>query len=175
MKLLFENWRKYLNEIQKGLWRHLTTDSAVKDWPEYVIKEVIYNAMKGEGGSNLEDIKEWWSEDFGYENLEEVRWKLKDIELNISSFDEFTQERLKQRLSGSEWAEKAGIPKDKERLATQLKFAQASGKPSKEPIVIVQTVEGKYHLLEGWHRTLTYLENWGEYVQPTWIAESKKL
>ena len=172
MKLLLENWRGYLTEIRKGLWRDLTTQSPVSAWPEYVVKEVVYNAIKS--GDSLEDIKNFIKEDFGYETLEEIRWELKNVPINIDSFDDFTQDRLNKRLSGPEWAEQAGMPRDAERLDIQKKFAQETGAPSKEPVIMMEMADGRYQLLEGWHRTLTYLSSWDNYNQPAWIARSQK-
>jgi hypothetical protein len=40
---------------------------------------------------------------------------------------------------------------------------------SSEPIIVVQTKDGKYDLLEGWHRTTAALKKFGNYQQNAWV------
>jgi hypothetical protein len=60
------------------------------------------------------------------------------------------------------------IPKDDERHKTQQSQLEKQG-VSSEPIIVVQTKDGKYDLLEGWHRTTNALKKFGNYKQNAWV------
>jgi predicted nucleotidyltransferase len=62
-----------------------------------------------------------------------------------------------------------GIPKDKERHATQAALIQKGG-VSKEPAILIKRPEG-YDLLEGWHRTIQHFAKYPEgYTGPAYVA-----
>jgi hypothetical protein len=44
-----------------------------------------------------------------------------------------------------------------------------SGGVSPEPIIVIETKDGKYDLLEGWHRTTNALKKFGNYKQNAWV------
>tara|TARA_Y100000310_G_C20609864_1_gene777440 strand:- start:991 stop:1476 length:486 start_codon:yes stop_codon:yes gene_type:complete len=159
MKLIMEGWRRFLTERREGLWRMLKSpDSPVANWPDYVIQQVVYNAMKP--GHTLESIEDWLFNDLKVDNLDQIIWRKENIQIDsIKSFDTSTQKQLPSRH------------KDIERMKTQVDLAKERGAPSAEPIIVFKT-SGGYHLLEGWHRTLTYLTAWGSYIQPAYVAET---
>ena len=67
-----------------------------------------------------------------------------------------------------------GIPKDKERHATQAALAQQQGGVRKEPVLLIKTSKG-YELLEGWHRTIQHFVQYPDgYEGPAYIAVSTK-
>jgi len=62
-----------------------------------------------------------------------------------------------------------GIPKDKERHATQAALIQRGG-VSQEPAILIKTPQG-YELLEGWHRTIQHFAAYPDgYTGPAYVA-----
>ena len=47
-------------------------------------------------------------------------------------------------------------PKDKQRMDVQRKLAVSTGK--NEPITVVKHKDGKYEIIEGWHRVMSILK-----------------
>jgi hypothetical protein len=63
-----------------------------------------------------------------------------------------------------------GIPRDKERHATQAALAQQQGGVRKEPVIIIKTSKG-YELAEGWHRTIQHFHMYPDgYTGPAYVA-----
>jgi len=60
------------------------------------------------------------------------------------------------------------ITKDTERHDFQQSNLEKGGLSS-EPIIVVETKDGKYDLLEGWHRTTAALKKFGNYKQNAWV------
>jgi len=84
-----------------------------------------------------------------------------------------TKQRLIGRAGGSSDLG-LGIPKDKERHATQAALANQQGGVRKEPVILIKTPQG-YELLEGWHRTIQHFAKYPDgYVGPAYVAVSTK-
>ena len=164
MITLKDAYSKSLNEVLSGLVRFLKSpESPVSRWPDYVIQQLPYNVISDAGKSApiaLDGIKSWFKQDYGYDDLREVHWKKRTVNIKgLDSFERWTAGRLELRMRNPEYGEST-FPKDKERLQTQSQFVKKLGSnaPMKEPLIMVQHPDGKYELLEGWHRTITFLQ-----------------
>jgi hypothetical protein len=81
-------------------------------------------------------------------------YKLKILNVNPMDFTDETIDWMVEREFGD--SIEYNIPKDKERTEFQRKIARADGR--NEPIVVIKTKDGKYELIEGWHRTMSILK-----------------
>jgi hypothetical protein len=87
----------------------------------------------------------------------------------MDMFDPKTKQLLIGRAGGSSDLG-MGIPKDKERHATQAALAQQQGGVRKEPVLLIKSANG-YELLEGWHRTIQHFARYPEgYTGPAYVA-----
>ena len=80
--------------------------------------------------------------------------KLKILNVNPMDFTDETIDWMIEREFG--YSIEHNIPKDKDRTEFQRKIARADGR--NEPIVVIKTKDGKYELIEGWHRTMSILK-----------------
>jgi hypothetical protein len=156
----FQSWL----EIRDRTLEYL--QSQVPSWPPYIVQDFVYKGFKNnpdQSGGWLEKFAKWT----GHNSPNDIRWQLKTIPVKFESFDQNTQEILRQRMGGGVMQ---GTPNDQERHAVQAKkLAQA---PSQEPIIVAITPSG-YSLQEGWHRTVQSLKNWPEgYKQSAWVFQS---
>jgi len=91
------------------------------------------------------------------QQLNNLTWKKIVIEVNPGDFDTETQAKFAQREFGAvnpgNW-----YVRDAERMETQKKLAAERPQGGNEPIVVVKRVDGKYKLIEGWHRTMSILQ-----------------
>jgi len=132
--------REYLTEIRNPLMNYLK--EKLPNTPEYIIQDFFYKNLKD---SNQEEINELINE---YQN---IKWELKtNFPININIFDGETQKRIKEREGGSK--NPYQVPNDEKRHQTQKELILKQGLP-KEPIILFN-VNGKYELIEGWHRTI---------------------
>jgi len=81
-------------------------------------------------------------------------YKLKILNVNPMDFTDETIDWMIEREFG--YSIEHNIPKDKDRTEFQRKIARADGR--NEPIVVIKTKDGKYELIEGWHRTMSILK-----------------
>ena len=81
-------------------------------------------------------------------------WKLQVLEVNPMSFVEKTIRAFEQRDFGKVNAYE--VPDDEERMDTQMNMRRDDGK--NEPVILLQNPDGKYKLMEGWHRTMSILQ-----------------
>ena len=81
-------------------------------------------------------------------------WKLQVLEVNPMSFVEKTIRAFEQRDFGKVNAYE--VPDDEERMDTQMNMRRDDGK--NEPVILLQNPDGKYELMEGWHRTMSILQ-----------------
>jgi len=81
-------------------------------------------------------------------------WKLQVLEVNPMSFVEKTIKAFEQRDFGKVNAYE--VPDDEERMDTQMNMRRDDGK--NEPVILLQNPDGKYELMEGWHRTMSILQ-----------------
>jgi hypothetical protein len=164
-----------ITETREGLMRYLL-DSSYKitgiEWPQYVIRDWMYRNTKEVGDSNPEMYKGLISaflknfmEDYG-----KGYWEYRRLDVSIDIFTEFVQKDLKDKMGGYI---NPHIPNDEERHKTQSSQIEKVG-VSPEPIILVQTPDGKYDLLEGWHRTTNALKKFGNYKQNAWVYVMEK-
>jgi hypothetical protein len=87
----------------------------------------------------------------------------KDISIDI--FIDGDQQALKSKIGGSINQQ---VPNDSERHNIQKSKLDTNG-ISSEPIIVYLTKDGKYDLVEGWHRTTASLKKYGRYKQNAWV------
>jgi hypothetical protein len=151
--------------------------SIVPTWPDYVVQDWLY---KGRGkandfNTNSKAIKDDIIEMIAGAGLSaNTKWQLvPNMKFTMAMFDPMTKQRLIGRAGGTSDLG-MGIPKDKERHATQAALAQQQGGVRKEPVLLIKTSKG-YELLEGWHRTIQHFVQYPDgYVGPAYIAVSTK-
>ena len=144
-----------------------------QEWPEYVLRDWIYKNTKNfnpemETTTGYKKMVYRLVRDFigEYGN---GHWEFKKIDISVESFTPDTQKYLTRRNKGS--VEVDGVPNDIERHQTQKSLLKQRGMSS-EPIIVIQKPDG-YELLEGWHRTVQNLSEYGSYVQPAFIYVPK--
>ena len=145
--------------------------SLLPTWPEYVLKDWLV-PNKGDF-SNLPDteLKNGIMEKLKGAGLTtNSKWQLvPNMKFTMDMFDPKTKQLLVGRAGGTSDLG-MGIPKDKERHATQAALAQQQGGVRKEPVLLIKTAKG-YELLEGWHRTIQHFAKYPEgYTGPAYVA-----
>ena len=124
--------------------------------PGYVIQDFIYKNYKDNPKEANEAIT--WANQF--------QWKQQMLNVTMAGWDLETQRRIKERAGGSK--NPFSIPNDEERHAKQQQLLSQG--PSKEPI-IAAVKDGKYELIEGWHRTIQSMATWPNgYKQTAWVG-----
>ena len=81
-------------------------------------------------------------------------WKLEIINVNPNYFDDTTLNAFFDRKFGK--VNTYDVPKDNERMETQMSMRRSDG--NNEPVILLQNPDGKYELMEGWHRTMSILK-----------------
>jgi hypothetical protein len=166
---------EFLVELRDQMYQYIR--SIVPTWPEYVARDWLY---KGRGkasdfNTNSKPIKDDIIEMIADAGLSPNvnPWKLvPNINFTMAMFDPLTKQRLIGRAGGSSDLG-LGIPRDKERHATQAQLIQKQG-VSKEPVILLKTNQG-YELLEGWHRTIQHFARYPDgYTGPAYVAVSTK-
>jgi hypothetical protein len=95
------------------------------------------------------------------------------MKFTMDMFMPTTQKMLADRKGGT--ANPWGVPRDDERHATQARLIKQQGGVSKEPVILIKTVEG-YDLVEGWHRTIQHFNLYPDvYVGPAYVACTQKM
>jgi hypothetical protein len=95
------------------------------------------------------------------------------MKFTMDMWEPTTKQRLIGRAGGhSDMG--LGVPKDKERHATQAQLAKQQGGIRKEPVLLIKSSQG-YELLEGWHRTIQHFAMYPDgYTGPAYVAVSVK-
>ena len=174
--------RDFLTEYRDRMYQYIK--SLLPKWPDYVLKDWVYNLARGNHQAGVyfkpDDSFDKWG--FNKETILKMiqdaglspntTWQLvPNMKFTMDMFDPKTQQRLIGRAGGTSDLG-MGIPKDKERHATQAALAQQQGGVRKEPVIIIKTSKG-YELLEGWHRTIQHFAaNPQGYVGPAYVAQS---
>jgi hypothetical protein len=127
--------------------------------PEYVLNDIFNTNIK----QHTNDIvKNYYNDpvlflarfDGGYwDNFLKGPWNLEIIDVNPEDFDENTVNAFLERDFGN--IDSYLVPKDEERTSTQRRLAKPTG--MNEPVIVVRKPNGKYELIEGWHRTMSIL------------------
>ena len=128
--------------------------------PEYVLKDIFYNNLVPNA---MEDInKNYYGDpvlflarfDGGYwDRFLRGPWKLEILNVNPEDFDDRTVNAFLERDFGN--IDAYLVPKDEERTETQRRLAKSTG--MNEPVIVDRKPNGKYELIEGWHRTMSIL------------------
>jgi hypothetical protein len=162
---------RIVTELRNTMYQYIK--SIAPKWPDYVVRDWLY---KGRGKNknyniNSRDIKNEIIEMISDAGLTpDTQWQLvPDMKFTMDMFDPMTKQRLIGRAGGHSDLG-MGIPRDKERHATQAALAQQQGGIRKEPVILIKTAKG-YELLEGWHRTIQHFAKYPEgYTGPAWVA-----
>ena len=127
--------------------------------PEYILNEFVNNELCGD----KENFKTIMTQYYGnpipflskmiYKYLGS-NWRLKIIKVNPEDFTDNTVNAFIERNFGE--IDAYMVPNDKERMDIQRELATSDGK--NEPIIVVKHNDGKYELIEGWHRTMSILK-----------------
>ena len=80
-------------------------------------------------------------------------WKLELLNVNPDDFSDTTLNAFFEREFGE--VDSYDVPYDEKRMRVQKSLAK--GKGMNEPVIIVRDKNGKYELIEGWHRTMSAL------------------
>jgi hypothetical protein len=159
-------------ETREGFMNYLRTaskDITGIEWPDYVLRDWLYRHTKDfspekETRDEFVNSVKSYLESF-VNGHGKGHWEYKELDVSIDIFTEFVQEDLKKKMGGFI---NPDISKDQQRHATQQAQLEKQG-VSPEPIIVVETRDGKYDLLEGWHRTTNALKKYGEYKQNAWV------
>lgn len=129
--------------------------------PEYIIKDFIDSNLFRFGFEH-EGIKKW--KETSDKEIPFIlakfplyirkNWKLQILYVNPEDFTNQTVTAFIERRFGEENAYL--VPHDEKRTKTQEKLARSDGK--NEPIVVFKHGNGKYEILEGWHRAMSILK-----------------
>ena len=166
---LKETSKKPITEYRDRLLQYVK--SLLPTWPDYVLKDWLV-PNKGDF-SNLptDALKNGVMEKVQGAGLTtNSKWQLiPNMKFTMDMFDPMTKQRLIGRAGGTSDLG-MGIPRDKERHATQAALAQQQGGVRKEPVLLIKTAKG-YELLEGWHRTIQHFVKYPEgYTGPAYVA-----
>lgn len=151
-------YREYEPNSDKKLYDRLKKYYA--STPEYVLKDIFYNNLVPNA---MEDInKNYYGDpvlflarfDGGYwDRFLRGPWKLEILNVNPEDFDDRTVNAFLERDFGN--IDSYLVPKDEERTETQRRLAKSTG--MNEPVIVERKPNGKYELIEGWHRTMSIL------------------
>jgi len=127
--------------------------------PEYVLNDIFNTNIK----QHTNDIvKNYYTDpvlflarfDGGYwDKFLKGPWNLEIINVNPEDFDNNTVNAFLERDFGN--IDSYLVPKDEERTSTQRRLAKPTG--MNEPVIVERNPNGKYELIEGWHRTMSIL------------------
>ena len=127
--------------------------------PEYILKEFVTNVLCGDDESFRTIMGQYHGDPIPflgrkiYDYLN-GNWKLKVIEVNPEDFTDNTVNAFLERNFGE--VDAYMVQNDKERMDTQRKLATPTGK--NEPIIVIKHKDGKYEMVEGWHRVMSTLK-----------------
>ena len=153
---------EFLTELRDRMYQYIK--SIVPTWPDYVVQDWLY---KGGKTDTKDDIIEKIS---GAGLTPNSKWQLvPNMKFTMDMFEPNSKRKLIGRAGGSSDLG-MGIPKDKERHATQASLAQQQGGVRKEPVLLIKMPNG-YELLEGWHRTIQHFHKFPDgYTGPAYVA-----
>jgi len=162
-----------INEYRDRLLQYVK--SLLPTWPDYVLKDWLVPNKGNFSNLPADAIKNGIMEKLQGAGLTvNTKWQLvPDMKFTMDMFDPMTKQRLIGRAGGHSDLG-LGIPRDKERHATQAALAKQQGGVRKEPVLLIKTPRG-YELLEGWHRTIQHFASYPDgYVGPAYVAVSVK-
>ena len=152
-----------LNEIRKSFMNYWK--EKLPNTPEYVVNDWFYKNNKNETQENIDEL---------INKYKDVEWTLKkNFPMSLNILSDETIKRLKERWGGEK---KKDLDGDEERHQIQSGLVKIDGNKvitPTEPIIILD-LNGKYELVEGWHRTIqifNLLPKGFEYPN-VWIGKS---
>jgi hypothetical protein len=167
--IITERQYKLLEDVQ-SIPLYKTTSSVCKSFynrfrtefpntPEYILKEFVINVLCGDDESFKTIMGQYHGDPipflgkkiYDYLNGD---WKLKVIEVNPEDFTDNTVNAFLERNFGE--VDAYMVQNDKERMDVQRKLATPTGK--NEPIIVIKHKDGKYEMVEGWHRVMSTLK-----------------
>ena len=163
-ELIEESNKRILNERRQGMFSYLK--EKLPYTPEYVVYDWFYKSNKNETPENIEEV---------INKYIDVKWELKEnFHMSLNILSDETIERYKEREGG---IEKKGLEGDLERHQTQSDLIKIDGNKvitPTEPIILLELLNGKYELVEGWHRTIQIfkLSPEGFEYPKVWIGKS---
>jgi len=149
--------------------------------PEYILKEFVTNVICGNEESYKTVMGQYRGDPIPflgkkiYEYLKGP-WKLRIINVNPEDFVENNINAFIEREFGE--VDAYFVKDDKERMETQKELAISTGK--NEPIIVLKDNQGKYEIVEGWHRTMSILKlgdngedfkNWNKVKLRVFVSE----
>lgn len=165
----------------KSMYEQLRWEFA--DTPEYILKDFYYNHIVSDKKVIKQIMTQFWGDPVMYigdywKRYLRGPWKLQIIEVNPMDFTDRTVRAFLQREFGE--VDAYQVKDDKQRMKIQKKLATKGG--SNEPIIVEKTDNGKYDLIEGWHRTMATLllgdngedmKNWGKVKLRAFVKEKR--
>lgn len=164
-------YKKVWNNFRKGF----------PKTPEYVLKDFFESTFM-RSPANMKEIIQRFNGDpkpfFGsyWHDFFNADWKLEVLNVNPEDFTEKTINAFLDRSFGD--VEFFITYDDKERTDIQRKLAKSNA--MNEPIIVAKNKDGKYELIEGWHRTMSALllgdngedlKNWDKVKIRAWVAD----
>lgn len=127
--------------------------------PEYILREFTNNTLCGDKGTFKTIMNQFYGDPIPFigkmtYNYLKGPWKLQIIQVNPEDFTENTINAFIEREFGD--IDAYMVLNDKERMEIQRELATSTGK--NEPIIVIKDENGKYELIEGWHRTMSALK-----------------
>ena len=156
---------EFIIEYRRSLIQYI--QSWFPDWPDYVVRDWLYPAVKDLSQSEIEGFATDIAEEYPVHS-----WELRTLNLRLESFTQGTQQRILSRQGGASNPMK--VPRDSERHAVQAQQIAKTGSVSQEPIIVIQRpdVEG-LELVEGWHRTIQNLKAFPDgYRGRAWVGQT---
>ena len=143
MRMEFPNTPEY---VLQDYYRNVILMNAPFSVPPLKVILNTYNGdpipyIKGDGDG-------WWY------NYLKGPWKLQVLNVNPMDFCDKTIRSFEKRDFGK--IDAFNVPHDKERMDTQMNMRRDDG--MNEPVMILINPDGKYELMEGWHRTMSILK-----------------
>jgi len=136
-------------------------NEAFESWPQYVIQDLIIPMIKTTDPKKVPQAIQEVKQSFPIKS-----WKLVMLPIKLESFDQKTQDKLKQRLKGDN---PDSVPDDQARHEFQQQKIKNKG-VSGEPMIVLKNQDG-LELLEGWHRTIQHLKAFPDgYKGPAWVG-----
>ena len=162
MGLIIETREGFMNYLQNK-----SEEITGIEWPDYVLRDWLYRNTRELDGMEpelykglVEEYLKNFVKDYGVGH-----WENKVLDISIDSFTKNVQDLLKKKIEGYI---NPDIGNDEKRHKTQQSQLDKQG-VSPEPIIVIETKDGKYDLLEGWHRTTNTLKKFGNYKQNAWV------
>ena len=159
-ELIEESNKRILNERRQGMFNYLK--EKLPYTPEYVVYDWFYKNNKNETQENIEEV---------INKYKDVKWELKEnFHMSLNILSDETINRLKERAGG---IKKKDLEGDLERHQTQSDLIKSQG-ISKEPLILLELLNGTYELVEGWHRTIQLFKLYPEGFEypKVWIGKS---